>query len=119
MAIGSQSGDLSQRKRPKGQPARGQPFEADITVTGDITITGKDGEIFEAETRLHNANTRNFLAKISAIVVMAGLVATSVNGFREGNFSRLQNFWSIAGVYVGYLYATYMKGDDGQRKDTG
>jgi hypothetical protein len=54
------------------------------------------------------SKTRDFIAKLTAVSVVVGLSISTILGFVDGNFQKLQAVWDIAGVYVGYIFATYM-----------
>jgi hypothetical protein len=54
------------------------------------------------------SKTRDFIAMLTAISVVVGLSISTILGFVDGNFQKLQAVWDIAGVYVGYIFATYM-----------
>jgi hypothetical protein len=54
------------------------------------------------------SDTRDFIARLTAISVVAGLSCSTILGFADGNFQKLQAVWAIAGPYIGYIFATYM-----------
>jgi len=57
------------------------------------------------------SKTRDFIARLTAISVVVGLSASTILSFVDGNFQKLQAVWDIAGVYIGYIFATYMTSD--------
>ncbi|MEO9959872.1 MAG: hypothetical protein ABJ388_11300 [Alphaproteobacteria bacterium] len=77
----------------------------------------KVGEEFDAEIRLIEANkkarvehTRERLALIICVMAVAFLAGAAILGFFDGEFSKLNAVWSVAGAIIGTVVGYYFRG---------
>jgi hypothetical protein len=97
----------------KFRPAPGEDFEGSVSVHEILLIKAKSNQFF--------SGTRNVIALVAVAIAVVALAIATVLGFKEGSFGKLQTVWSIGSVYLGYVFATYMKGgrrDDPEDDDT-
>ncbi len=105
--MASKKGHLRTVEPKKYRPSPGRDFEGAIEIRK-----------VEVDTARATSSTRDFIAKTTVIVFVAALATATVLGIKDGEFSKLQLVWNIGPVFLGCVFATYMKGSL-HRKDDG